>query len=109
MLFNPSGELVAFDQLPALEAGQFKILVFDRETRQVLWTLNEYQLAEWVSNEILLTSETQHETRLTQWNVRTGDRTIGVGREPGDNSMPPAGCSMPGLAPNHQTLCERLK
>ena len=90
-LFNPSGNLVAFEQLPALEAGQFKILVFDRETRQVILTLNEYQLAEWVSNETLLTSEAQYETRLTQWNVRTGEHTIGVGRDLNDNVYAPGG------------------
>ncbi len=90
-LFNAKDNLVAFEQLPSLEAGQFKILVFDREARKVILTLNEYELVEWASNETLLTSEAQYETRLTQWNARTGDRRIGVGRDLGDNVYAPGG------------------
>jgi WD40 repeat protein len=90
-LFNPAGQLVAFEQLPSLEAGQFKLHIFDRETRQVIWSLSEHELAEWISDEILLTSEAQGDTRMTQWDVRTDARIIGVGRELGDNVYAPGG------------------
>ena len=90
-LFNSTGNFVAFEHLPRLEAGQFKIRIYDREAGEVIRTLDEYQLAAWVADEILLASEAQYWTRLTQWNVRTGESLVGFGHESGGNVYSPDG------------------
>jgi phosphomannomutase len=40
--------------------------------------LDEHQLSGWESDELLLTAEAQYDTRLTQWDVRTGASALGV-------------------------------
>lgn len=90
-LFNPTGNLVALEQMPALEAEQLKLLVFDRDAGEVILSLDEYQMAAWLSDEELLTAEAQYDTRLTRWHVRTGESTPGSGRESGTNVYAPGG------------------
>ncbi|HUM69220.1 MAG TPA: WD40 repeat domain-containing protein, partial [Chloroflexota bacterium] len=53
--------------------------------------LTEYELAAWVSDEILLTAEAQYNTRLTQWHVRTGEQTIGWANNAGGHAYAPNG------------------
>lgn len=90
-LFNPAGSLVALEQMPALEAVQLKLLVYDRDAGKVILSLDEYQLAAWISNDELLAAEAQYDTRLTRWHVRTGESTVVSGRESGVNVYAPGG------------------
>ncbi|MDI7277478.1 MAG: WD40 repeat domain-containing protein, partial [Anaerolineae bacterium] len=90
-LFSPDGALVAFEDLPRPEAGLVSVSVLDRRASSVILTLKDHVLAAWVSDEVLLTAEEQLDTRLTQWNVRSGARTVGKGRDLGGNAYAPGG------------------
>ncbi|HRQ40007.1 MAG TPA: WD40 repeat domain-containing protein [Chloroflexota bacterium] len=89
--FNPSGNLVAMENMVRPEAGQAKIAIYDREAGSAIRWLTEYELAAWVSDEILLTAEAQYNTRLTQWHVRTGEQTIGWANNAGGHAYAPNG------------------
>lgn len=87
-LFSPSGTLVALEQAPT-DSGPFEILVYDREAGEVILTLQEYVLAAWVSDEVLLTSKLAGWQQLTRWNVRTGEKELGaLGAAPGEVYAP---------------------
>ncbi len=90
-LFSPSGALAAFEDLPRPVAGQVSIPVFDRKSGQVVLTLAEYELAAWASDEVLLIAEEQYDTRLTRYNVRSGEKVVGSGRDLGGNVYAPGG------------------
>jgi len=90
-LFSPAGDLVALEEFPSFEARDLGVVVYDLEAGEVVLRLSEYMLAAWVSDEVLLVSEVQRWTRLTRWNVRTGESTVGSGREMGDNVYAPGG------------------
>ncbi len=79
-LFSRGGELVALESLPRFEAGQMSVVVFDRARGEAVGTLQDYELGTWVSDEVLLVSEAQYDTRLTRWNVRSGEKVVGRGR-----------------------------
>ncbi|MCL4263971.1 MAG: PD40 domain-containing protein [Anaerolineae bacterium] len=89
--FSPNGNLVALENLPRPEASEFKIAIYDRETGGVIRWLAEHQLATWVADETLLTAEAQYNTRLTQWNVHTGEQTIGQANDVGGHAYAPDG------------------
>ncbi len=90
--FSPSGNLVAFEHLPRpVEAAQFSIRIFDRKVGQVIFNLQDYKLAAWVTDEVLLTSEAGFDIRLVQWNVRTRESIVGQARDLGDNVHAPGG------------------
>jgi hypothetical protein len=90
-LFNPAGDLVALEESPSFEAQDLKVVVYDRRAGEVLFSLPEHELAAWVSDEVLLTSEAQYDTRLTRWNVRMEETEVVGGREMGDNAYAPGG------------------
>jgi WD40 repeat protein len=87
-LFNPTGNLVAFESLPRHEAGQFQVFVYDRQQQEVILTLEEYRLAAWQSDDLLLTSEAQYWVYLTQWHVHTGEKLVGLATENGNIYQP---------------------
>lgn len=89
--FNPGGNLVALENMVRPEASQTKIAIYNRETGGVIRWLAEHQLASWVSDDTLLTAEAQYDTRLTQWNVRTGEQTIGQANDVGGHAYAPDG------------------
>lgn len=89
--FNPNGNLVALENMTRPEASQTKIAIYDREAGNVIRWLTEYQLATWVTDDTLLTAEAQYDTRLTQWNVHTGERTIGWANDVGGHAYAPNG------------------
>jgi WD40 repeat protein len=90
-LFNSAGDLVALEALPSAQASDFQVIVYDLKAGKVILTLVEYKLAAWISGEVLLAAEAQYWTRLTRWDVRTGESTIVGGREMGDNVYAPGG------------------
>jgi WD40 repeat protein len=90
-LFSPAGGLVALEAFPSVEAKDLQVVVYDLETGKVVLRLSEYELAAWISDEMLLTSEAQYDSRLTRWHVRTGESTVGGGRGMGDNVYAPSG------------------
>jgi WD40 repeat protein len=90
-LFNPAGDLVALEKAPGSGAEDLEVVVYDRTAGKVVLSLREYVLAAWIGDEMLLTSEAQYDTRLVRWNVRTGESTVGGGRELGDNIYAPGG------------------
>ncbi len=89
--FNPIGNLVALENMVRPEANQAKIAIYDREAGSVIRWLTEYELATWVTDDTLLTAEAQYNTRLTQWNVRTGEQTIGQATDVGGHAYAPDG------------------
>jgi len=90
-LFSPAGDLVALEEFPSFEARDLAVVVYDLAAGEIPLRLSEYKLAAWVSGEELLVSEVQRWTRLVRWNVRTGESTVGSGREMGDNVYAPGG------------------
>jgi WD40 repeat protein len=90
-LFNPGGNLVAFESLPRAEATEFQIFVYDRQQEEVILTLPEYRLAAWQSDELLLTAEAQYWVYLTQWQVRTGTKVVGNASGDGGHQYSPDG------------------
>ncbi len=90
-LFSPSGNLVALEELPHPEAAAFKIHIYERETKEVILTVTEHQLAAWVSDDTLLTAEAQFDTYLTQWYVRTGEKEVGQATDMGGQAYAPNG------------------
>lgn len=89
--FNPGGNLVALENMVRPEASQAKIAVYERDAGGVLRWLTEYEMATWVSDEILLTAEAQYNTRLTQWNVHSDEQTIGWANNVGGHAYAPNG------------------
>ncbi len=89
-LFNPGGNLVALEQAPSPQ-GPFDTLVYDREAGKVILKLRGYRLAAWASSEVLLTSEIASWTRLTRWNVRTGEKEVGARGADGGDIYAPTG------------------
>jgi WD40 repeat protein len=77
--FNPSGSRVALQILPALEAGQMQLAVFDLQTRKVIQTYPDYSLNLWVNDDVLLATEAQYDVRQTQINVIDGTKVQGAG------------------------------
>ena len=90
-LFNPSGTLIALENLPRAEAGQFTIFVYDLQAEALILQFPGYQLSAWETDDLLLTSEEQFDTRLTQWRVRTGDSEVGQARDNGGLTFAPTG------------------
>jgi WD40 repeat protein len=90
-LFNPSGTLVALEDLPLNDANYFTIFVYDLEQEAVILELDEHQLSGWESDELLLTAEAQYDTRLTQWDVRTGASALGQASDNGGLTFAPTG------------------
>jgi WD40 repeat protein len=89
--FNPSGNRVALQFIDALEAGHFRLVVYDVEKGTVLRSLPEYKLGAWMNNDELLAAEAQYDTRLTRINVVTVEKVVGSGRDNGDNAYAPGG------------------
>jgi|GEM_PF-886170 len=90
-IFNPSGNRVALQSLPALEAGQAELIVYDLEARKVIQTIEGYKPAAWVNDELLLAAEAQYDTRLTRIHVTSGEKLVGSGVDLGDNAYAPGG------------------
>lgn len=90
-IFNPSGSRVAMKSLPAFEAGQMKLVVYDLETGNLIRTLEEYTPGAWMSDDELLEAKVQYYTRLTHINVVSGEKTVGNGVDNGDNAYAPGG------------------
>lgn len=90
-VFNPSGNRIALKSLLKLEAGQTKLIVYDLEAERVIQTLEEYTPGAWINDEELLAAEAQYDTRLTRINVISGEKTVGNGRDLGDNVYAPGG------------------
>jgi WD40 repeat protein len=90
-LFNPAGDLVALEELPGFEAQDLRVVVYECQGGQVVLSVPGHELAAWISDQELLTSEAQYDTRLTRWDVGTGERVIASGREMGDNVYAPGG------------------
>ena len=88
--FSSAGTLVAMESLPMNEASQFRAIVYDLQAHQEVLALQEYELAGWVSDDVLLTSEAEYVTRLTRWDVRTGKSTAGRGWQNGNVYAPGA-------------------
>lgn len=76
-LFNPAGRLVALEQAPS-DSETLETLVYDRQTEEVILTLEGYRLVAWVSDEVLLALEAGGWSQLTRWNVRTGEQELGA-------------------------------
>jgi WD40 repeat protein len=89
--FSPSGSRIALQFLDAPEAGHFRLVVYDVEKETVLRSLLEYKVGTWMNDDELLAAEAQYDTRLTRINVITGEKTIGNGRDNGDNTYAPGG------------------
>ena len=89
VLFNPNGTLVALENLPINDANYFKIFIYDLAQQELIQTIDEHQLAAWDSDEFLLTSEAQYDTRLTGWDVRSGTSELGRGGDNGGLTFAP--------------------
>ena len=74
--FNPNGERAAFERMPDYEASNMVIEVYDRQLDELILQEKEYELNAWLTEDVLLTIESQYDTRLTTWNVVTGQKTI---------------------------------
>ena len=72
-LFNPSGTLVALENLPRNEAGYFTLFIYNLQQDELILEIPAYQLTAWENDESLLASEEQFDTRLTRWHVRSGE------------------------------------
>jgi WD40 repeat protein len=95
-LFSPAGSAVALEELPSAEAGDLKVVVYDRDAKEKLIALTGCTLASWVSEENLLIAEAQYDTgltRLTSARERSGP-VAGARRV--TMPMRPVGRSMPG-------------
>ena len=90
-LFNPGGTLVALENLPRNETGYFTIFIYDLEQDELILEIPAYQLSAWESDELLLTSEEQYDTRLTRWDVRTGEALVGLASDNGGLAFSPLG------------------
>lgn len=89
--FNPSGSRVAFELLPDAEASSLLIEVYDRQQAETILQAEEYALLAWISDDLLLTREGQYDTRLTQWRVVDGEKSILFARSLGDEVVAPGG------------------
>lgn len=89
--FNPSGSRVALQSMPEPEASQTELVVYDIQTRKVIQRLREYYPAAWINEDELLAAEAQYDTRLVRVNLNSGEKTIGAGRDLGDNAYAPGG------------------
>jgi WD40 repeat protein len=74
--FNPSGSQVAFELLPVAEASSLLIELFDRQQAKTVLQAAEYELVAWISDDLLLIREGQYDTRLTQWRVADGEKSV---------------------------------
>jgi WD40 repeat protein len=75
--FNPTGSMVAFESL-AREGAPYQIFVYDRQQAALILTVEQHYLASWQSDELLLAVEARGDSWLTQWNVRTSEKVVGV-------------------------------
>jgi WD40 repeat protein len=90
-IFNPSGSRVALQLVDAMEAGHFRLVVYDVDEETVVRSLPEYKPGAWMNDDELLAAEAQYDTRLTRINVVTLEKTVGNGRDNGDNAYAPGG------------------
>src|SRR5690606_7632151 len=75
--FSPSGRYVAFESNPTSSAPDLSLLVYDRETGETVLDRREFVLHRWLSDEVLLGAEAQYDTRYVEWNLVTGETTLG--------------------------------
>lgn len=90
-LFNPSGTMIALENLPRNEAGYFNIFVYDLIQQELILDIEGYQLTAWESDEVLLTAEEQFFTRVTAWDVATGAAEAGQTSDNGGLVFAPTG------------------
>jgi WD40 repeat protein len=91
--FSPSGRRVAFELLPDFEASSLAIEVYDRQERELIFRVEEYELNAWITDDLLMASEGQYYTRLTRWDVVNNQKT-------GSTAPSPSGGEV--YAPNGQ-------
>lgn len=90
-VFDPSGRRAALESMPAAEAGQASLVVYDLSAGEVVASLPGYKPAAWLNAEVLLAAEAQFDTRLTSVNLTSGEMIAGGAVDRGDTAYHPSG------------------
>lgn len=72
-LFNPAGTLVALEQMPSFDAGAQSVVVYDLEANALAGERSGATVQQWLSDAVLLLTESSGWTRYFEWQPRTGE------------------------------------
>lgn len=72
-LFNPTGSLVALEQMPLFDAGAQSVVVYDLEANTLAGERGGAIVQQWLSDELLLLTESGGWSRYFEWLPRRGE------------------------------------